>query len=281
MDIFLAVERAFHLIPQISLEVARDRLEQKKVGLVSGTLGALIARPKPEDIQIVSFESRLEAFWLINVLVRTVYERNKTYTIQVSGPEVQHVTALGQDLPVTVLPKGGASIALAGVEHCLEERQDSFTFDGMGTKTDLSKYLAYAKTEIADLGQFAPAGVLVVPPQAHATTVIRTVMAEVIKPVQAQKIHEERVNVETLDINFRPVYAFEYEWATKGKRVVLEFDGLTGEVHSGGKKQAGQIKGMLTRDLIFDVTADAAGLIVPGGSIAVKLVKAAMDRGKH
>jgi len=99
--------------------------------------------------------------------------------------------------------------------------------------------------------------------------------------VQAQKIHEERVNVETLDINFRPVYAFEYEWATKGKRVVLEFDGLTGEVHSGGKKQAGQIKGMLTRDLIFDVTADAAGLIVPGGSIAVKLVKAAMDRGKH
>jgi hypothetical protein len=39
MDIFLAVERAFHLIPQISLEVARDRLEQKKVSLVSGTLG--------------------------------------------------------------------------------------------------------------------------------------------------------------------------------------------------------------------------------------------------
>ena len=41
-----------------------------------------------------------------------------------------------------------------------------------------------------------------------------------------------------------------------------------------------QIKGMLTRDLIFDETADAAGLIVPGGSIAVKLVKAAIDRGK-
>ena len=36
--------------------------------------------------------------------------------------------------------------------------------------------------------------------------------------------------------------------ATKGKRVVLEFDGLTGEVHSGGKKQSNQIKGMLTAD---------------------------------
>jgi hypothetical protein len=280
MDIYLAAERAFHLIPQITLEVARDRLEQKKTSLVTGTLGALIARPKPEDIQIVSFESRLEAFWLINVFVRTVYERSHTYTIQVSGVEVHHVTALGQDLPVAADPKGGASFLLNGVEYCVEELRQSYTFDGTGTKMDFSKYQSFAKSEIADLGQFAPAGVLVVPPQAHSTTVVRAVLAEVIKPVQAQVIHEERVNVEALDINFRPVYALEYEWVTKGKRVILEFDGLTGEVHSGGKKLNDQIKGMVTRDLIFDVTADAVGLIVPGGSIAVKLVKAVVDRGK-
>ena len=280
MDIYLAAERAFHLIPQISLEVARDRLEQKKTSLVTSTLGALIARPKPEDIQIVSFESRLEAFWLINVLVHTVYERSHTFNIPVSGGEVHHVTALGQDLPVIANSKGGASFSLNGVEHCIDESRHSYTFDGTGTKMDLSKYLSFAKSEIADLGQFAPAGVLVVPPQAHATTVVRAVMAEVIKPVQAQVIHEERVNVEALDINFRPVYALEYEWVTKGKRVILEFDGLTGEVHSGGKKLHDQIKGMITRDLIFDLSADAAGLIVPGGNIAVRLVKAVVDRGK-
>ena len=86
--------------------------------------------------------------------------------------------------------------------------------------------------------------------------------------------------MEALDINFRPVYALEYEWVTKGKRVVLEFDGLTGEVHTGGKKLSDHIKGVVTSDLIFDVTADAVGLLVPGGSIAVKLVKAVVDRGK-
>ena len=106
MDIYLAAERAYHLIPQITLEVARDRLEQKKTGLVSGTLGALISRPKPEDIQIVSFENRLEAFWLINVFVHTVFERNQTYTVPVSGKEVDHVSALGQDLPVNINNKG-------------------------------------------------------------------------------------------------------------------------------------------------------------------------------
>jgi len=280
MDIFLAAERAFHLIPQITLEVAQDRLEQKKATLVSGTVGALISRPKPEDIQLVSVESRLEAFWQISVFLRTAYERNCTYTVPVSGGEIRHVTVLGQDLPVTVGTKGNASFSIQGVEQCVEENHHQFTFDGAGNKTDLSKYQGFPKTEITDMGQFSPTGMLVIPPQAHASTVVRTVLAEVIKPVQAQVIHEERVNLEALDINFRPLYALEYNWVTKGKRVVIEFDALTGEVHSGGKKMNDQVKGMITRDLIFDMTADAAGLLIPGGSIAVKLVKAAIDRGK-
>ena len=280
MEIFLATERAYHLVPQITLEVARDRLEQKKASLVSGTVGALISRPKPEDIQLVSVESRLEAFWQIDVFLRTVYERNHTYSIPVSGGEVHHVTALGQDLPVTAGSKGSVSFSLEGVEHCVEERRHNFTFDGSGTKMDLSKYQSFAKTEITDLEQFAPANVLLVPPQSHASTVVRSVLAEVIKPVQAQLIHEERVNVEALDINFRPVYALEYNWVTKGKQVIVEFDALTGEIHGGGRKMGNQIKGMITRDLIFDVTADAVGMLVPGGSIAVKLVKAAIDRSK-
>jgi len=280
MDIYLATERAFHLIPQVSLEVARDRLEQKKTSLVAGTVGTMIARPKSEEIQLVSVESRLEAFWLISVFVRTAYDNSRTYTIPVSGPEVQQVTALGQDLSVTPSPKGSASFTLNAVEHCVEEHHKSYTFDGAGTRADLSKYQSFAKREISDLDQFAPADVLVVPPQAHATTVVRAVLADVIKPVQAQVIHEERVNVEALDLYFRPVYALEYEWATKGKRVVLELDALTGDARSGGKKLSDQIKSMVTRDLVFDVTADAVGLIVPGGSIAVKLVKAVVDRGK-
>jgi len=280
MDIYLATERAFHLIPQVSLEVARDRLEQKKTSLVAGTVGTMIARPKSEEIQLVSVESRLEAFWLISVFVRTAYDNSRTYTVPVSGPEVQQVTALGQDLSVTPSPKGSASFTLNAVEHCVEEHHKSYTFDGAGTRADLSKYQSFAKREISDLDQFAPADVLVVPPQAHATTVVRAVLADVIKPVQAQVIHEERVNVEALDLYFRPVYALEYEWATKGKRVVLELDALTGDARSGGKKLSDQIKSMVTRDLVFDVTADAVGLIVPGGSIAVKLVKAVVDRGK-
>jgi len=280
MEIFLAKERAYHLIPQISVEVARDRVEQKKINLVSGTLGSLLSRPKPEDIQLVSVESRLEAFWQVTVFVHTSYERNQTYTIPLSGAEIKHVTICGQDLPVTVSPKGGASFSMHGVEHCLEENRHNYTFDGSGIKLDLAKYLAFAKTEITELEKFAPEGVIVVPPAGKATTVVRTVLAEIIKPVKAEVIHSERLDVEVLDINFRPVYAFEYNWAAKNKQAVIEFDALTGDMQGGGKKAGSQVKGMLSRDLVFDVTADAVGMFVPGGSIAVKLVKAAIDRDK-
>jgi len=282
MDIYLATEHAYHLIPQFSVDVARDRVEQKKTNLIAGTLGSLFSRAKPEELLLVTVENRVEPFWLLEASSRTSYDRARTYTVPASGPEVKSVTISGQDLPTVSQPKGGPAFILTGIEHCLQELQSRQTFDGItGSKVDLLKYVSAAKTEIADISAFAPEGVLVVPPQVKANAVVRQVTAEVVQPVEnVQTIHEERVNIETIDLNFRPIYAFEYEWTTKNKKVVIEFDPLTGEMHTGGKRLSDQIKGLLTRDLIFDVTADAFGTIVPGGSIAVKLVKAVVDRKK-
>jgi hypothetical protein len=281
MEISLASERAFHLAPQIPLEVARVRVDDKRTNLVAGMVGALLSRPKAEEIQLLSTENRVEPFWLVTIASRTRYDRNRSYTLPVGGPEVQQVTILEHVVTVDPKARGGPSLALSGVEHCLEEQRVTRTFDGLtGEKADLHKYLSFAKQEIANLENFAPEGILVVPPQARATAVVRQVMAEVVRPVQAQTIHEERVDVEVLDLLFRPVYAFEYEWAAKGKKTVIEYDALTGDMQTSGKKLSDQIKGMVTRDFLFDVTADAVGMIVPGGSIAVKLVKAVVDRGK-
>lgn len=278
MDIALANERAFAITPQTSFEVAKVRVEDKRTNLVAGTLGSLLSRPKPEEIQLISTENRLEPFWHIIISAHTVYDRNRTYSVVVGGPEVQSVMVLGQDVVVDAKAK---SFSLNAIEHCLEERRLSQTFDGLaGQKLDLNKYLAFPKEEIADLANFAAQGILVVPPQARATAVVRQLMTDAIKPVQAQEIHEERVDVEAIDLYFRPVYAFEYDWAAKGKKVIVEYDALTNDTHAGGKKWHDQIKSVMTRDLLFDVTADAVGMIVPGGSIAVKLVKAVVDRGK-
>ena len=282
MDIYLATEHAYHFIPQFNVEVARDRVEQKKVNLIAGTLGSLFSRAKPEDLQLATVENRVEPFWLLEASSRTIYDRARTYTIPAGGAEVRSVTVMGTDFPVVPQPKGDNAFTLTGVEHCVQELKSRQTFDGItGAKADLLKYAGAAKTEIADITTFSPEGVLVIPPQVKANAVVRQVTADVVQPVQnVQTIHEERVDVETIDLNFRPIYAFEYEWAAKNKRVIIEFDPLTGEMHSGGKRWSDQIKSMVTRDLIFDITADAFGTLVPGGSIAVKLVKAVVDRKK-
>ena len=280
MDISLAEERAYYFVPQIPLDEARSRIEKKKTTLVAGMFGTLISRPNPTEIEVVSVESRLEPYWVAAVATRTGYDRQQTYTVPLKGDEIREVTILGQKLSVS--SKSSPSLTLNGIEHCVEEHKVTRYFDGLsGQKTDLSRYQNYTKTEITDLEDFAPEGMLVVPPQMKATVVVRQVLGEAIHPVsKAQIIHEERVDVQSIDLNFRPVYAVEYEWTSKGKRVVIEFDALLGDIKTGGKKWSDQIKGILTRDLFFDVTADAVGMLVPGGGIAVKLVKAVVDRGK-
>jgi hypothetical protein len=280
MDIYLCKESVFHHFPQVSVEVAIDRLEQKKVQLVSGTLGSIFSRTKPEDIQLVSVENRLEAYWVIKVHLKTVYERNRTYKVPLTGKEIEYVTINGQDYQASADAKGENSFSMNGVEHCLEELQQSFAFDGSGAELDVSKYQGFPKTEVINLEDFAPESVVVIPPKALASTIVRSVLSKVIKPIDAQIIQEERIDIEALEINFKPVYAMEYDWTQKNKKVVLEFDALTGEILGQGQKLGDTVKGMVTTDFLFDVTAVTAGALVPGGSLAVKLVKVAYDHKK-
>jgi hypothetical protein len=98
MEIYVAQEQAFHFVPNFSLDIAHDRVEQKKTGLVAGSVSSLISRPNPAEIQIVATESRLEPVWMVAASTRTVYDRNRNYTVALGGREVQSVTLLGQEL---------------------------------------------------------------------------------------------------------------------------------------------------------------------------------------
>src|SRR5262245_32476150 len=141
MDIYLATEHAYHFIPQFTIDVARDRVEQKKVNLIAGTLGSLISRAKPEELQLATVENRVEPFWLLEASSRTVYDHARTYAVPVSGTEVRSVSVLGTDFPAVLQPKGGPAFTFTGVEHCVQELQSRQTFDGItGSRVDLLKY---------------------------------------------------------------------------------------------------------------------------------------------
>jgi hypothetical protein len=76
---------------------------------------------------------------------------------------------------------------------------------------------------------------------------------------------------------YRPIWAFEFHWRPKEKRGVVEIDGVTGAVRAGGSLLP-QLGRVISRDALFDIGADTVGLLVPGGSIAVKVARAALDK---
>jgi len=59
-------------------------------------------------------------------------------------------------------------------------------------------------------------------------------------------------------------------------RGVVELDAVTGEMRNTQALMA-RLSRTVTRDSLFDVGADTISLLVPGGGIALKMAKMAID----
>lgn len=271
MDITLGEEQISRLLPMMGMERAREKAWDKKTTVFGSGLSGLISRPKAEDVQITYSECRYEPFWRVVCQVNYEYERRRNYIVPVIAPEVQRVTINDVDYPVTTKPR---QFTMNGVEHCFEEASTDVTFDAVrNQQRDWKSYLSFDKEDIVDLAKFAPDGSIVVQPEMHASAVVRQVLASMLKPIQADKIHAEKVDIKTVALYFRPVYAFEYKWEVKGKTAVAEFDGLTGEMTAGGVTLRQQVEKVLNRDFIFDIGTMSADILMPGSGIAVRLAK--------
>lgn len=277
MEITISEQKIFLISEVLTPEQARERAWDKKVGVFASGLSGLLSRPKGEDIKITYSEKRYEPFWLLEFRASYAYDRLHNFLIPVSGPEVQSVTIANLNFTPCEDKKLGMVIRVPGTEQCREEHHGVSYFDGIGgERRDFSYALKFRLEEIQDLENYPFKGV-VLPPAIKASFVVRQVLQELMKPLQADKVYEEKISLSRIELYYRPIYAFEFYWTTKDRQGVAEFDGLTGEMKTGGKTFKQAVKAVLKKDLLFDLGADALGIIVPGGSIAVKMVKAAMD----
>jgi hypothetical protein len=142
------------------------------------------------------------------------------------------------------------------------------------------QYLDYEAQEIEDLEGFASEDAFVMPPQIRASSIVREMLSKMLRPIQADQMFEELVNVEQVNLYYRPIYAFEYHWEPKDRYAVVELDGLTGEKYSDGKAVRQQLKGALDKELLFDIGTDTIDLIVPGGGLAMKLARVVVDASR-
>jgi hypothetical protein len=230
-------------------------------------------------VVLVTSQRRLEPFWHVAGRARYVYERSRDYAVVASAPEVREVTVLGTTYPVAESGQAARTFTLPTVEHCREEIAHELDADARsGAKViDAAAVLAGPRDEISDPATLAADETIVVPPEHRASYVVRQLLSEMLKPVQADRVIEESLTLETIDLCYRPVWAFEFHWQSKDKRGVVEIDAVTGAVRQGGSLLP-QLSKMVTRDALFDIGADTIGLLVPGGSIAVKVARAALDK---
>jgi len=271
MDIKVAEEQAFLLRETMTWDQAREKAWDRKTA-VFGTISRLFV--KGEDIEIAYSERRYEPFWHLVCSAHYVYNRHQKWTIHVSGQEVKRITIRDEDFDV---PPDKQEVGISGIEHCEELYQRDVFVDGVsGQPVERAAYLKFA-AELIDIDTFATESSIIVPSQVRASSVVRQILGEMLKPVQADTVLEEVVAVEAIDLYYAPVYAFEYYWKSKDKRAVAEFDGLTGEQRREGKALRQQLGQVFTKDVLFDVGADVVGMIIPGGSIAVKVAKAVAE----
>ncbi|MEJ2750384.1 MAG: hypothetical protein P8183_21125 [Anaerolineae bacterium] len=227
MEISLADERALLLKEQLSMDQAEGRAWSQKLdafGRMAKVTGFL-QRPKDDDFELVYKEERCQPFWHIVCSARYVYERQREFPLSLSGPEVKRVTLDEQDYDVV-----NGRITLLGTEHCLEEPRQELFIDGNSGETvpALADYLQHPANEVpvGYLDDLSNQGIIVVPPQGRATAVVRDVLLGILKSVRADRILEDSINVERIDLYYRPVYAFQYRWKSKEREAVLEFDGV-------------------------------------------------------
>jgi hypothetical protein len=276
MDIQLADQHIYRLDDRLTPEEIRQRAMDRRTGAFGGGLESLFSRPKADDIELVDSQRRLEPFWHVGCSALYVYDRSHDYMVPASGAQVQAVSVHGEEHKVTA-----GNFVVNTVEHSREEYRQALFLDGVtgAPVADAPTLIGSAKHEVTDLEALASEADIVRPPEQRASFVVRQLLTGMLKPLQADTVHEESITFEQIDLYFRPWWAFEFHWKVKDKKGVVELDAVTGEMRNSQALMA-RLSRSVTRDSLFDIGAETVGLLVPGGSLAVKVAKAAIDSGQ-
>jgi hypothetical protein len=274
MDIQLADQHIYRLDDRLTPEEIRQRAMDRRTGAFGSGLENIFSRPKPDDIELIDSQRRLEPFWHVGCNAVYVYERSHEYTVQASGAQVQAVTVHGEDHPISQ----GGSFTIPTTEHSREEYRQALFLDGVtgAAVADAATIVGSPRHEVTDLEALAAEADIVVPPEQRASFVVRQLLTGMLKPLQADVVHEESITFEQIDLYYRPWWAFEFHWKVKDKKGVVELDAVTGQLRNSQALMA-RLSRTVSRDSLFDIGADTVSLLVPGGGIAVKVAKMAID----
>jgi hypothetical protein len=261
------------LSPLISPEKADKIAEENKHRGIS-FFSRLIYRPKPEEIKLTRSEARYEPFWHMACEARVDYVREKSVHLELD----ENVCELKIGDQYFKADNGKAFVSID--ERCVIRKSNELFIDAVtGENRDFKEICNSRFSRIASVEEIVNSDFSPVPAKVKASILVRDMIFDTMKPLKAIEIITQSLKIEKLNLCFRPVYVYEYTWEAKNQHVVFEVDAITGNVSEGrvlGKTNEGEF---LSEASLFDIGADAIGLVVPGGEIAAKIARAFI--GKH
>ena len=270
MNAIVHKEQIFCLFPK--LNTSQALANAGSLMIASFGIEGKICRLKPEDITIMSYNLYYEPFWHIDCDIHYKYDRVCSHDVTSIMPEVNSLTINDNDY--LVVESNPRKFTISGIEHCSTSGRKDVIFDAEREKEqDWKKYIDYQKEIVTDDSSFANKEGIFLPPKMSANALVNKVFLSLPRPIKADIVHEGTFNINKLNLYFRPVYIFEYRWDKKNKTAVTALDGITGKGISNSITFHEKVKKVMTRDLLLDVSAEAANLIIPGSSIAFKLIK--------
>lgn len=270
MNVELAEERILLLPDKVGAPQAEGRAWSKRTDAFGAfaKLGGFLNKPKDEDYEVVYRELRLQPFWRISASTTHIYERQRQHKLKV-GVEVEAISLDGQKHPAA-----NREVAITVTECCNESNQREWLFDGITKKADagLKSYLGVEAAPVTteDLNEKAKSGAIIVPPQAKASMLTREVISQAIRKIEADTIIEEKMQIDAIDLYYRPVYAVRYKW--QQKEAVVEVDAVSGETRTGGTTFEAYMGKLVDRDFLIDAGAEALNTFIPGVNLAKLIV---------
>ncbi len=274
MEIVIAERGAFYFEPIVTPEEARGRASAHKVS-VFGALSRLLSRPKEEDITISDQGLRYLPVWHAKAHLHFAYDRRESYKLPIKTPHVAVVTVGGNDYAVAA-----GAVDLPVLEHCERDEKKELWLDALSSQPINAQPYLKARTIPINLDDFAPEGAKIVAPVVRASAVIRTLLGEDFRPPDADEVKEEQVNVECIDLYLRPTFNFTCVWTSKNKSAEVAVDAITGELQTQSAAAMAAVAKLLKPETLFDLGAETLNVVVPGGAIALKVVKALAEKSK-
>jgi hypothetical protein len=265
MELAVAEQASLFIPPSISAEEARGHAAHFRTSAFGG-ITQLFSRPKPEDVVVQPVGLRYDPFWHVTAHFRVAYERRESYRFAISSPE--HVVSIGI---------GGASFDIDG-----ERKERGITVPAVAQcvrQVHKELWVDAVTGDAIPARPVEPEGAAIVDPTVRASAVIRQVLGDDMKPPEADAYHEERAEIDALDLYFWPVYAFDLVWGAKSKTANVTVNGRTGEIVQTKSSMHPAFAKLLNKETLFDIGSETLNLVVPGGAIPLKIVRALRRKG--